>query len=115
MEVDENELFDKILQEIGGFGKYQKFLLFLRLCSFTKSYDVKKCATEILQGKFMTYFYFRPFGYDHWHQNSVFCFSILLLHRIKKPMIITKRPKIKIFYEFTLQNLCRTFSHCNFL
>ena len=34
MEVDENELFDKILQEIGGFGKYQKFLLFLRSCSF---------------------------------------------------------------------------------
>ena len=29
--MDENELFDKILQEIGGFGKYQIFLLFLSL------------------------------------------------------------------------------------
>ena len=29
--MDENELFDKILQESGGFGKYQKSLLFLSL------------------------------------------------------------------------------------
>ena len=35
MEVDENELFDRILMEAGGFGKYQVALLFMSLLAST--------------------------------------------------------------------------------
>ena len=47
--VDSNQLFDSILKEIGGFGRYQKFLLAL---SFFSSI---LCACNHLSPIYLTY------------------------------------------------------------